>query len=651
MKIWLFHIIGRFRNLKIAIFGTLLSVSALGNTFPKTIEFERISRKDGLPDNSVTSIVQDRYGIMWFGTYNGLIRYDGYNFKAFVHSPSDTNTVSESFIRALTLTNEGNILVAHDNFGFEEVDIKTEKITRVKFVHNEGTEDNFHIMSIHMDKEGKIWLGTSQGLSKYDPATKKFKHYSLAFISLSTIKTGFVSSMLEQDGDFFLLYLSGFKVVRFNKRTAECTFLYSFQGPGESELLVNKGGTLFKDKKGYLWMGTENKGLYKIEMTSGKSTRYNSENNKLFSNVIMDIKQDSQGRLWVATDGGGLMEYDYQADTFQVHRYDAINSASLSSNAVYCVFEDKTKNIWLGNYATGLNVIMHNKRKFEVFTNQGEEGHRLSYKSILSFADAGNGNVWVGTDGGGINLFNPKTKTFKAYTKENSGICSNIIKTLMRDHDDNLWIGTYASGFCKAKLQPDGKMVLVPLKTDDGSQVRHLNVWEIKEDHDHKVWMGMLEVGLDCYEPGHNRFISYPYTASHANGLTGGNVRTMLVDKSNNLWLGTETGGVCLFDRQTKQFASFVNNQNDKESLPSNDVLAIMQDSEGMIWIGTKQGGLSQLKDLRTKKFKNYTLTDGISGSTVFGILEDNRHNIWISTDNGICMYDRKKQLSSTLGS
>lgn len=643
MKIWLFHIIGRFRYLKIAIFGTFLSVSALGSTFPKSIEFERISRKEGLPDNSVTSIIQDRYGMLWFGTYNGLSRYDGYNFKTFVHSSSDTTTITESFVRALTLTKEGNILVAHDKFGFEEVNVQTEKITRVKYNNPLGSENNFHIMSILDDKKGNIWLGTSHGLSKYNSSTKKFKHYSIDFLSLNTLKVGFVSSILDLDEDYFLLYLSGYNIVKFNKHTAECSFLFSFKEPDETEMLINKGGTLLKDKKGYLWMGTEFKGLYRIEMTSGKSVVYNVEQGALSSNVILDIKQDSQGRLWVASDGGGLMEYDYISDSFHAHKYDGLNNSSISSNAVYYIYEDRSKNIWLGNYATGLNVIMHNKRKFEAFTNQGIEGYKLSYKSVLSFEDAGDGNVWVGTDGGGVNLFNPKTKTFRAYTKENSGICSNIVKSLMKDHEGNLWIGTYASGLCKTSLLPDGSMSLMPFTSSDGSKIRHLNVWDLKEDRDHTVWIGLLEVGLDGYLPVENKFVSYPYSASQLNGLSSGNIRELLLDNKDNLWLGTETGGICLFDRRTKQFASFVNVKNDPESLPGNDVMAMMQDSDGAIWVGTKQGGLSVLVDAKRKKFKTYNTADGLSGNTVFGILEDDHRNLWISTDNGICLFDRKK--------
>jgi len=607
------------------------------------IEFERINRKDGLPSNSITSILQDPYGMMWFGTQNGLVRFDGYHFKLFAHSASDSNTLSENSIRTLAISKPGNLLIAHDNASFDELNLKTEKITRIKYTNAHADDVNLHVITMHLDKEGQVWLGTNRGISRYDEHKKSFTHYSITALSDHSLTKGFVSSIIDDGKDHFLLYLSGSNVIRFNRLTGEAKFWYSIGDKKETEFLINKGGILYLDERGYLWMGTEFKGLCRIDINSGALRFYDMESNVLKSNVVMDIKKDSWGRLWIATDGGGLLQYDYQTDSFQTYQYDPEDPMSLSSNATYTIFEDKNKNIWLGNYATGLNVIMHNKRKFEMYTNQGEKGHTLSNKSVLSFAPAQKGNIWIGTDGGGLNLFDPTLKTFKAYTKSNSSICSNIAKALLKDHEGNLWIGTYARGLCKAEVTHNDNFVSHSIKAIDSSAIRHLNVWSLAEDKNHHLWVGLLSAGLDCYRPDQNRIVSYPYTMNHQNGLSNGSILALLVDRKNNVWAGTEAGGLCLLDRTKQTFSSFQNIANDKESISSNDITSILEDSDGHIWAGTRQGGLSKLLDIKKKKFRNYGPKDGLECNTVFGVLEDVRRNLWMSTDNGIFRFDRSK--------
>ena len=606
------------------------------------IEFERISKKEGLPSNSITDILQDPYGIMWFGTQNGLVRFDGYDFKLFKHSANDTNTLTENTIRRLAMSKKGHILIAHDNIGFDDLDLQTEKITRIKYSNSFSDDAGLHIITLHTDSEGSIWVGTNHGLSKYDPIQKRFQHFSVSYLSNNTVKYGFVSSIIDYGRDYFLLYLSGSKVIKFNWKTGVGTPFYSLEGKSSTEFIINKGGILFLDGKN-LWMGTEFKGLFKIELTTWKTTVYNVENHVLKSNVIMDIKKDSQNRLWIATDGGGVLQYDASSDAFQTYQYDPIDQTSISSNATYAIYEDRAKNVWFGNYATGLNVIMHNKRKFEAYTNYGPDGEKLSYKSVLSFANAGNGRIFIGTDGGGLNVFDPRTKRFRYYTKQNSGICSNIVKSLLNDKEGNVWIGTYASGLCKAKIHADGTFNPHSIRGNDSSTIRHLNVWSLCEDQNRQIWIGLLEAGIDRYSPQSQRFIAYPYTHEQFNGLSGGNIMALMVDNKNNLWAGTEAGGLCLLDRNTHKFTSFKTDGKDS-SLPSNDILTLKQDSEGKIWIGTKQGGLSQLLDIKKKKFKNFGPSDGLCCTSVFGILEDDHQNLWISTDNGLFRFDKQRR-------
>jgi signal transduction histidine kinase/ligand-binding sensor domain-containing protein len=629
---------GIFLNVVLLFYLCANSLWAIG-----PIEFDHISRKEGLPSNSVTAIVQDQYGTMWFGTQNGLIRFDGYNYKFYTNSPTDTNSIAENSIRSLTLTHNGKLLITLASWGFIELDLKTDKFTQIKLKDPNLETAGLQIITMHVDKDGDYWIGTNHGLAKYDPIKKEFHFFSVSSLTHQSVQKGIISSIIDDGKNFLLLYVSGYKVVKLNRFTGESSIFYELEGTRETEFTINKGGILFLDPKGFLWMGTEFKGLYKIESASGKTTSYNVENHFLGSNIIMDIQKDSKGRLWVATDGGGLFEYQYRTDSFQNYQYDPLDISSLSSNAIYCIYEDKQKNVWLGNYATGLNIIMQNKRKFEVYNNQGLEGRKLNNKSVLSIAEGGRGRVLIGTDGGGLNSFDTRTHHFNYYTQDNSGICSNIVKSLLKDSEGNIWIGTYAGGICRGKLSPEGAFLASPIRSLDSSGIRHLNVWSMCEDQKKQIWIGLLEAGIDCFVAPSNRFVAYPYVDDQANGLPSGNIMALITDKKNNVWVGTGGGGLCLFHPGSKSFSSLRNNANDPNSLISNDVLTLFEDSDGHLWIGTKKGGLSLLLDVRTKQFKNYGSKEGLECNNVYGILEDGKKNLWMSTDNGIFRFDRRK--------
>lgn len=406
---------------------------------------------------------------------------------------------------------------------------------------------------------------------------------------------------------------------------------------------INRGGIIYKDNKGYIWIGTEYEGIVKFSEQTGETVYYNTFNSELKTNVILHFMQDSEGKIWISTDGGGLVEYDYTSNKFSIHLYDPNNSSSISSNAVYYVKEDQTGHLWIGTYAAGINIIKRNKKRFELYTNNANNQSSLSYKSVLSFADDGNGKVWIGTDGGGLNLFDPKNKTFKLFTKNNSGICSDIIKSLVTDQFGNLWMGTYASGLCRVNFEKKQYAHFMPSNKLDSSTIARINVWALAKAKNGDIWIGELDAGLDHYNAATKKFNHYFYQDDSNGNTKNGSVMAVLVDKDENVWVGTETQGIHMLDSKNRKTTTFSNQPNDKHSLNSNNVQTFMQDSDGFIWVGTKQGGISKLISPTEKKFLTYTKDDGLSGNTVFGIVEDINKNLWISTDNGVTMLDRTK--------
>ena len=605
------------------------------------IIFEHINRDNGLPNNSVTAIVQDKHGMMWFAMFNGLVRFNGYDYKYFFNNPKDSNSIADNYVNCLEMAQDGSLLIGHENHGFSIFNHQTESFR--KFQHKPSDTNSLnsnHVFSLHGDKKGHVWIGTDKGLNRLDVSTGKFIHYPI--VPEHKKNEAFISSILEENDGKLLLFVSGEKIIRFDPESGLSKLIYSISFP-INQKRINKGGIIYKDHQDFLWIGAEFDGLSRFQESTGLIKHYNSKNSSIQSNVIMHIMEDHLHRIWVATDGGGLLNYNKEKDDFSAYRYDVKNKSSISSNAVYTVFEDDNSNIWIGTYSAGLNVIKPNKRRFETYTNNGNGSNSLSYKSVLSFADAGMGNVWVGTDGGGLNLFDPEIKKFEYFTKENTGICSNIVKSLARDSAGNIWIGTYADGLCVSNFQKNQFKSYRPSAEISSSTITKLNVWAITKGRNGDIWIGNLDGGLDQFVSSKNQFNHYLHDIK-SGVLQNSGVVAILRDKQENIWLGLESQpGLHKLNPSTGIITSFIHQENNKNSLPNTCVQTIMQDSDGKIWVGLKHGGISMLENEKEKKFINYSQARGIPGTTTYGIVEDGHKNLWISTDYGIYVFERNK--------
>ena len=604
------------------------------------IEFEHLNRNQGLPTNTITAIVQDKYGMLWLGTQNGLVRFDGYDYKLYVQDPKDSNSIQNNFIDYLGLANDGDLLIGHKGYGFSIYYIETGVFQHFRHdPRNPNSLRNDQVIAMYSDPKGIIWIGTNMGLERFDPKSGRFDHYDIKEAHIS--RKAAVSSIVQEPDGKLLMYVSGNKIVRFDPRNRTYRFL-PITSALNIHIRINRGGVLYLDRKSYLWIGTEFEGLIRYHEKTGEIVRYNTKNSLLKSNVIMQIIEDSFGTVWVATDGGGLMEFDSKVNKPIIHQFDPKDPSSLSSNAVYSICETREGHLWVAAFSAGLNIFKKNKKRFELYNDKGLEGKSLNNKSVLSFADAGNGQIWVGTDGGGLNLFDPQKKTFIYYTKENSSICSNVIKTLLNDNEDNLWIGTYASGLCVANFKKKYFKHFLPTDFSNGKSISRFNVWALSKAKNGNLWIGELDGGLDYYNFENHKFKNYYHIFPGLKKLVAPNFVSVFADNDDNLWVGTQTQGAYKISNKGNKTTPFNHRPNDPKSIVSDYIQVITQDTEGRIWIGTKQGGLSMLPNSNAEKFVNFSAKNGLPGNTVFSVIEDHKKDIWIATDNGLCKYAPK---------
>ena len=609
------------------------------------VEFDHINRNDGLPNNTVNAILQDRYGFMWFGTRNAMVRYDGYNFKAYNYSSTDSTSLNDDYIRCLLETKAGDLFIGLRFKGFCKYNRSQENFTRYNTANSALSDDN--IVTMMQDSKGHIWIGTLSGFDRFDPVANTLKHYSLPSYSLPDQQRGaYVSSIVEDKAGMLWIFGVGNKLLKFDPRTELFLNNITITQNQESLVLLNRGGVLLLTEDNEIWIGTERDGLFLYTIATGSLKQYTSARGMSETNMISSLFMDSGGILWVGTDGNALFRYHAHRDEFEHISNDPMNPKSLNGNAVFSIYETKPDIIWIGTYAGGLNIYKKYAKKFQLIDDKGKPGYRLSNKFVIALEDAGNDKVWIGTDGGGLNLLDTRTGKIMVYSKSNSALKTNIPKSLLLDRNGKLWIGSYGSGL--SLFDPATgkvKQFTVGSSKKSANTIPHYNIWSLAEDKDGKIWIGTLDEGLDVYDPHTGHFKNYPYN-NKANGLPDSRVQVVMVDSKNRVWLGTKDG-LCYYDRAGDRFVPFTLAHTANVSKSINNIKSIYEDYRGNIWFGSEAAGLCQITNIEKKEYRLYTQKDGLPGNSIFGIVQDFEGYFWLSTDNGLSRFDDLKKTFS----
>lgn len=597
--------------------------------------FSYLTINDGLSHNTVNCILKDSNGFMWFGTNDGLNKYDGYRFSVYKHNPDDASSISDNRVYAIDEDSDGNLWVGTRN-GLNKYNPEQDRFERFRIDSpiDSGRTVNDFVRDILVEEDSQIWLGTlGKGLLRFRPGDKEFK----SFVSASDKSrqgSNDVSSVFRDSRDrlWFANNAHGLNLLQSNGQDVR---FYPFK-PGSFDN-DNVGKTIFEDRSGNIWVCTEGRGLFRFHEPENTFTHYDVDNkkNNISSNVVKDIYQDEKGRYWIATDGGGLDVYDLSEDEYFTYNYDISVENSLSSDAIYCIYGDDKDILWIGTFGGGVNILDNNRKKFMHYTQTGKRKNELSHPSVLSFEEDQNGMIWIGTDGGGINRFDPDQQSFVHYKHAPNtphSLGSNAVTDIYLDKEGTLWFGTYGGGLNMLDRK-SGNFVKFKSYPEDSLSIGSDNVWSINEDSVGNFWVGTLE-GLEVFNKESRAFDSVDLPGSEL--LYSGKVTNILQDSYGQMWFG----GALLtsMDIETGEFTFY----NDK-TLREYDVRTIFEDSDGMLWVGTEGGGLSKF-DRSKKSFANFNMNDGLPSDAVHSILEDNDGDLWISTNNGLSRFDKESE-------
>ncbi len=598
------------------------------------IRFDHISIENGLSQSVVTCIYKDKEGFMWFGTQDGLNKYDGYKFTVYKSVPFDSTSLSDNWIQAITEGENGHLWIGTYSGGLFDMDKENETFINYRNIPgNKNSLINNRVWTLWTDKSGSIWIGTSGGLDKFNIQKKNFTHFKNMKNKTGSKNGVAVNSIYEDKNGIIWVGTWGSGLMSYDKEKNIFT-IYNFNKEKKSGFNYVK--TIYPLDND-LWLGTSF-GLLRFDKVNKDFKYYPFSGNKSYSiqNSVLSINKDSDGSLWVGTHNNGLYKVDINTGQFSEYIKDVSDPHSISDNWISAVYKDSENIIWLGT-GKGINRILPYSKYFLHFGNKPGDPNSLSADEVNSIFEDHNGIIWVGTWGGGLNRFDITKKTFKCYmysSAVNKNKSNDIVWSVFEDSDNKLWVGTY-SGLKVFDRETD-KFKDPPFET---GLIRNNNISDVFQDSFGYLWIGTWGGGLYKYDKIKNKMTAYISDASDSSSISNNLISVIYEDNKNNLWIGTNAGGLNLYNYKENKFYHFLYNPKNTNSLSNNNVTSLYRDRHNRLWIGTWGGGLNML-DLKTNSFKHYTETEGLSNNIIYGILADENNYLWISTSNGLSRFN-----------
>lgn len=571
---------------------------------------------------------------MWFGTKSGLNRYDGYHFKVFKHDINNPSSINDDYINTIT-TGPDDKLWINTRKGFNIYDPITDRFDHhIKAAVKKYNIPDSLITMVTQDKFDNFWfMHASRGLYKYTPGKNSITHLTHIQNDTTSLYAGVPSSMMQDsEGDMWVIYNNGV-LEKVDHNTNKVTSrIYGINKAFPREAIDYQ---LFVDKQNDLWACSQHNcnGVFYVSPAKNICNELGKDvgSIRISSNIVFNVIQDDKGLIWIATDHGGIDLLDKKTfkSTEITSRPD--DNRSLSQDCIPSIYKDNNNIIWLGTFKKGISYYHRDIIKFPLYRHQSFLANSLSYDDINRFVEDKKGNLWIGSNGGGLIYFNRQTGQFTTYKHNDAdpnSLSADVIASFCLDHDQKLWIGTYFGGLdCF-----DGKKFIhYKHSAADKNSISDNSIWELMEDSKHRLWIGTLSGGLNMFNFHDNIFHHYPPGAP--NSVPNQYVSGLLEDEKGNIWVATYYGLAVLMNH-TNKFVYYKHNEADKESLINDNISNLMMDSRKLIWVATNEG--LSMYNPATGKFKNFRQVDGLPCNAVLTVVEDNCHNLWLGTPNGL---------------
>ena len=616
-----------------AFWAILVLLAAVSSNGQPLFNFEYLDISNGLPHNTVFSILQDAKGFMWFGTQDGLVRYDSRN--CIIYNRNTEGGFIGKNIQSLAENKAGDLYIGTRGAGLIVKSGITGRFGPIANKELDQALSKSWIKHLMIDKSDHLWISTlDNGLWRYDQKNQTYQKFD---VKNSILNSNQISSTVEDTEGNVWIASSSETLFVFDNQQAE---IKPFKLPDTVFRGFRK--VLYCDKKGRIWLGTEGSGLFFIDHKRKKAKQFTLQNG-LSSNTITHLLEWEHNLLLIATDGGGLNVFDPEKAQFYTYK-SAQGKFALNTNALYFLFADKDQNLWVATYNGGVNISKPDKLIFETYQFEENAPDMKNVKSVLSISKSASQNLWIGTDGDGVFEFNLQTKTMKD-VNDLLDTKSKTIKAIYEDKFQNLWVGVLNEGLMKYNLN-NRRKTWYRRGNKPGKSINGSNIWSITEDQRGDIWVAFLGGGLNKIDRKTGLIASYVHSSTDPNTISGDGAMIVQTDHQDNVWIGTNTMGLNLFDKEKNHFKRFSHNPSDHKSLSADDIRCIFLDRKTRLWIGTESGGLNLL--MKDFTFEHLNTKDGLISNAVLGIAEGPDEVLWISSFNGITRFDLKDSTFQT---
>ncbi len=573
-----------------------------------TPSFELIDRDCGLSNLSVSSIIQDKYGFLWFGTQGGLNYYNGRKMKIYRNNPFEDNDLVHNLIQTMYYDEEKHELWIGTYQGVSRLLINENKF--INYTVEDNGLSNSVIIAITIDKKDNIWIGTMDGLNRLNPKTGDIKKYEIPGGTVRDLKVDSKGRLL----------IGSYEGLFYYERETDSIVKLNYDIPASYVMVIREY------EEGILTLGLWGGGVTKVDLETGITETIEFKDNRIYS--LIKTKDET---LWVGTWGGGLFATTRDGATY--HFPGKGDEQSLAHPVVYSLCQDHSDILWIGTNGGGLCKVNPRKSNYVKFYHDSDNPNSLSSGKINKILQDSNDNLWFAIYNSGLNRYDSKTNEIIKYSYDPDDLNSlpgNQVMDVLEVGDKTMLFGT------------DKGLAYYDMDTDEFSTWDILPddtmVYSLEKAKESGFWIGTYRNGVYKYNNSNGELKQYKYIDSNNYSLSDNLIYDILYDSQERVWVGTNNG-LNLLKPDEEEFKIYHKVSADKNQLASNTIRVLFEDSKGRIWIGMVGGGIA-LYNEENDSFESYTEEDGMSSNTVMGILEDDNGRIWVSTHNGISVIE-----------
>jgi len=643
------------------------------------VRFKRITINDGLSLSSVYNIYQDSKGFMWFGTEDGLNKYDGQSITVYGATTDQFNLLANKWVEQVYEDKSGMIWIGSRG-GLTKYNPRRGIFTPIQYDPEDSLSlSNDTVTVIEADLRNELWVGTFKGLNRVDRFTNEVERITPEEEELAGLTSHITSFLQDEAGILWIASLEGLfsydrKSGLFFNETAEGlmqynTPVYHMAMEGETiwvgtdsglvrldltnerqhqfiPLEFSNPGTqisrVLPDNLGQVWVlagdglycyrGAE-LGLIKI-LSAGGTTH------SLALNPTEPLIEDKDGSLWYGTFGDGAYKIDPLTLTYKRYDHNPADPQSLSENSINCIFQDRAGTTWFGTFGAGISILNPEANRFTLFKHNPFNSNSLVSSFVWTICEAADSTLWFGTNAHGISCYNQHTGAFNHYDHnpfDPSSLSNSSIRKVYQDSRGRIWIGTDGGGL--DLFNPgDQSFTHFQHNPDDATSISHNSVRTVYEDRHGKIWVGTRN-GLNLLVEDDFSFKRFLMESDEGDSPPHNFIYSAIYqDQEDLLWVGTYGGGLCMMDLEKDTCISYHHDPEDPNTLSDNIVFSVYEDNLGRFWIGTNSG-LNMFYPA-TQSFRRFGVSEGLANEVIYGILPDDNNQIWLSTNMGITRFD-----------